>query len=320
MNKTLRNRYEQLAQAAGLAMDPNSGALYGRRGEYDVVVFAPNASYPYALSAAISAVRPQAPLTREESKEFCSVSKLVSGLTQNGSVITLALKSTPNQGKLREGLVTSLDALAAFLREKGFQNCCQACGTQQDVSSCYAGGAYLHLCPECFTSLQQRAEMNEAQTNQKKENVVAGAVGALLGSLIGVVCIVILSQLGYVAAISGVIMAVCTLKGYELLGGKLSNKGIVISVVLMLVMTFFGDRLDWAIIVARELQVDFGMAFQLISVLLEEEMIEASSYWGNLFLLYLFLLIGLIPTVIATVRGRRDASRIYRLGQLTEQR
>ena len=44
MNRTVRSRYEQLAQAAGLAMDPNSGALYGRLGEYDVIVFAPNAS------------------------------------------------------------------------------------------------------------------------------------------------------------------------------------------------------------------------------------------------------------------------------------
>ena len=35
--------------------------------------------------------------------------------------------------------------------------------------------------------LQQRVEMNEAQATQKKENVVAGIVGALLGSLIGVV-------------------------------------------------------------------------------------------------------------------------------------
>lgn len=42
-------------------------------------------------------------------------------------------------------------------------------------------------------------------------------MGALLGSLVGVVSIIIFSQLGYVAALSGVIMAVCTLKGYEML-------------------------------------------------------------------------------------------------------
>lgn len=40
----------------------------------------------------------------------------------------------------------------------------------------------------------------------KKENLVGGVVGALIGSLLGVASIVLLSQLGYVAAISGVIM------------------------------------------------------------------------------------------------------------------
>ena len=47
-------------------------------------------------------------------------------------------------------------------------------------------------------------------------------------------------------------MAVCTLKGYEIGSGKLSKRGIVISVILMLVMTYVGDRLDWAIMIARE--------------------------------------------------------------------
>ena len=99
---------------------------------------------------------------------------------------------------------------------------------------------------------------------------MSGTVGALLGSLLGVVCIIILRQLGYVAAISGVLMAVCPLKGYELLGGKLSNKGIGIACVIMLVMTFVGDRLDWAIVVSRSLGTDFFTSFRAISYLMAE--------------------------------------------------
>ena len=60
---------------------------------------------------------------------------------------------------------------------------------------------------------------------------MGGVVGALIGSLLGAASIILLSQLGYVAAISGVIMAVCALKGYELLGGKLTKKGVIISAV-----------------------------------------------------------------------------------------
>lgn len=73
----------------------------------------------------------------------------------------------------------------------------------------------------------------EQQNAQKTENLAGGIAGALIGSLLGVVCIVLLSQLGYVAAISGVLMAVGVLKGYEKLGGKLTKKGIVISMIIM---------------------------------------------------------------------------------------
>ena len=86
----------------------------------------------------------------------------------------------------------------------------------------------------------QNAAAYTANEKNKKENLVGGVVGALIGSLLGAASIILLSQLGYVAAISGVIMAVCALKGYELLGGRFSTVGLVVSIVLMLVMTYVG--------------------------------------------------------------------------------
>ena len=80
------------------------------------------------------------------------------------------------------------------------------------------------------------------EEREKRENIVAGVVGAFLGSLIGVACVVIIGQLGYVASISGLIMAVCALKGYELLGGSLTKKGALISSLLILVMPVITAR------------------------------------------------------------------------------
>ena len=94
--------------------------------------------------------------------------------------------------------------------------------------------------------------MEEERT--RKENIVAGVVGAFLGSLIGVVCTVVIGQLGYVAAISGLIMAVCALKGYELLGGTLSKKGVAVSAVLILAMTWFAHQASWAIALAGAME------------------------------------------------------------------
>ena len=50
------------------------------------------------------------------------------------------------------------------------------------------------------------------------ENVFLGLIGARVGARLGGASIILLSQLGYIASISGVILAFCTLKGYQLLG------------------------------------------------------------------------------------------------------
>lgn len=148
----------------------------------------------------------------------------------------------------------------------------------------------------------------EEKKTPRQENLVAGIVGALLGSLLGVACIVFVGQLGYVAAVSGLVMAVCALKGYEKFGGALSKKGIVICCVIILAMTYFGNKMDWALSASSVLEMSFWDCYRSISLFIEEEVIEASSYWGNLAMLYLFTLLGAVPTIINALRGPADAA------------
>lgn len=143
---------------------------------------------------------------------------------------------------------------------------------------------------------------------ERRENVLTGLVGAFLGSLIGVACIVGIGQMGYVASLSGVVMAVCAIKGYSLLGGAISRKGAVISCILTVAMTYFGNRLDFAVSVARLAEVDVFTAFQAMGELLEAGYINSAAYWGNLIMLYLFTLLGAVPTLMSAFRGATPVS------------
>ena len=140
----------------------------------------------------------------------------------------------------------------------------------------------------------------------------------LLGSLLGMLSVLILSQLGYVAALSGVIMAVCVLKGYEMLGGKLTKKAVVISAVIMILMTYFADRVDWAIILfnqggGAEAGYSLFECYRLIPAALSAEIIDMGSYIGNLVLQYLFVALGAIPTVIGKMKEKKEEGIIARL-------
>lgn len=315
MNQKIRQNYAALARSIGFRPSGNGEAFLGELGGLSFTIYPTNASYPYMLTAAASVQRPGGPLTKEECKQFSGSLKSVASLTQKGYVVSMTLKNIGNQGKLQQSLAEALRALADFLRASGFENCCQTCGRIGQADPCHVFGGYSYLCPDCFTSVQQNEMISSAQKAGKSENILGGIVGALLGSLLGVACIILLSQLGYVAALSGVVMAICTLKGYELLGGKLTTKGIVISSILMLVMTYVGDQLDWAVAIVRELDVDFITAFRAVPFLLQEGIIDAAAYWGNIVLLYLFLLLGAVPTVRSIMKNQKEGRQIYRLNQ-----
>jgi hypothetical protein len=114
-----------------------------------------------------------------------------------------------------------------------------------------------------------------------------------------------------IASISGIILAVCTMKGYELLGGRLTKKGIVISVLLMLAMPYLADRIDWAIRIMNQAQSEglawtFGESFQVIPQMIEAGIIEEETYVANLVQLYLFTGIGVVATLFGG-KGKKKA-------------
>lgn len=140
---------------------------------------------------------------------------------------------------------------------------------------------------------------------ERNENVVTGLVGACIGAVIGGISIILLSQLGYIASVSGLILAVCTLKGYELLGGGLSKKGIAVSIILMLVTPYLADRIDWAIVLTQQwvdYGVTFGESFALIPELVAEGAIEQGEYIKNLLMIYGFAVLGAFSTLKNTFK------------------
>ena len=165
-------------------------------------------------------------------------------------------------------------------------------------------------CNHCGSAVPEGTERCEncgfpVKPAEKRENVITGFVGALLGALLGAGCIILLSQLGYIASVSGLVLAVCTLKGYELLGGKLSGKGIVVCIILMLITPYFADRIDWAIVIMQEWEaygVTFGEAFAAVPELLADGSIEMGTYLKTLLMIYGFALLGAFTTLRNTLR------------------
>ena len=143
------------------------------------------------------------------------------------------------------------------------------------------------------------------EIQEKKENFTLGILGALVGGLIGGASIVLFGQLGMISAISGVLLALCTLKGYELLGKERGVLGTVACVVIMLIVPYFADRINWALVIIEELGLAFGDAFLYVHEVVEEFGLEG-DYWKDLLFIYGFAALGAFTILKQPIKKKTE--------------
>lgn len=86
--------------------------------------------------------------------------------------------------------------------------------------------------PDFTENNSEAAQAPIQPTFAPKENVLAGIVGAFLFSLAGGVVWFLLYQIGFLAALSGIVGVICAIKGYSIFAKRESVKGVVISSVI----------------------------------------------------------------------------------------
>lgn len=91
----------------------------------------------------------------------------------------------------------------------------------------------------------ETAEITTSVKPPEPSKPLLGIVGAIGGSLIGVILWLVLGRLGLISGIAGVVMLRFAFKGYEKLGGRLDKKGVIISLVVMIFMIAEVNVLDY---------------------------------------------------------------------------
>ena len=141
---------------------------------------------------------------------------------------------------------------------------------------------------------------------ETKENVLAGAVGAFLFSLVGGILWFVLYQIGYVAALSGLVGVICAVKGYTFFA-KTKNESktcLILSVIIAVLVL----AISWYLCIGYDIylayqewfaagEVDFTLNFfesiRVIPLFLAEKEILV-GYLANLGLGLLFAGLGVI--------------------------
>ncbi len=290
----------------GFVADEASRSYYRKQQGFMFVLLPVNSQYCLTTAVSVNGSYP-------DLKEMSEAKKLCEGIqsvTCAGYRVNFILKGRMGTEKFANNLAEALQFVPSFLKEKQCVGCSDSRPEPCVPGVYYAAGAVRLLKEEDYQQVVSSIARDVEEKNNKKENMVAGIVGALLGSLIGVAAILLISRLGFVAAVSGMIMGVCCLKGYELLGGKISRTGALICAGIMVVMVYMAVRLDWTLIIIRDLGWDFFTAFTNVHYV-----VKASDNTGNfimgLVMNYLFTALGGAPSIVNAMQETDAAATAY---------
>ena len=153
---------------------------------------------------------------------------------------------------------------------------------------------------------------------ETRENVLAGAVGAFLFSLVGGILWFVLYQIGFLAAVSGLVGVVCAVKGYTFFA-KTKNESVkclvISSIIAVLVLV-----VAWYICVAYDIylvyqewfeagEVDFTYTFfesvQVVPYFFAEPDV-LTAYLGDLVKGLLFAILGVISYLASREKKKKQ--------------
>ena len=283
-----------IASELCLQFDEDSRSIYGTQSGYLLFLQETDVKNQFRLCVSVSLNGN--PADSEENElvwdEFKSESlPNLSTLSINQYLVSFVVKGAMRKSKTIEKLQTLITDLVAFLETHHFVQVCAYSGQEGPVGLYQLGDSIFLINEESYQLLKSNLQIEVDSYQNQKENVLLGAVGALLGALIGGAVALFIARLGYVAMVAGIVLGICTIKGYEILGRKVSRKGIVISSIWMVITVFLVNQIDLAMEVVAKLGVEFPFAFRVVNQLIFSGDFP-DNYFYNLAMLAVFTLVG----------------------------
>lgn len=202
--------------------------------------------------------------------------------------------------------------LSSVITENGLRVCCTLCGEEKPTETyCINDGAH-QICPSCATELVNTLENAEIENRSKKGSVLLGTVGAFIGAVIGGILWILVYQIGYVAAIVGIVAVICAYKGYTMFSGKKDIKAAIISVIMAAAVLFLAHCLCLSIIVSTQFGVSFFEAVAATPALLADPDLFG-EFIMDLLYGYIFMAVGafaFIKNAIKNPTGKAEIKRI----------
>lgn len=156
-------------------------------------------------------------------------SQYIISISYNNYYISIKVKLSNHINSSCNLISNLLDTIINEVKVHKLQVCCPQCGRVADIRPYLVNKGILFRCGFCITKLKDGLL---ERIKHEKKNVLNNLIGALTGSILGLVILTILSLITNLNGFFAFVLAFLTIKGFEANEGKLNVKSIIFISIL----------------------------------------------------------------------------------------
>ena len=229
-NNVSSNDIEEFALLSNWKLDTRNN-VYGMFNDYPVVVMFGSANNDLIIT--IDTIGEDRTALDEYFNNLRTILTNIKTINYSNGTITLSALRSEELHEVYE----ILNRITLKLRDLGFLPSCGTCHINKPTSFYEYHGQLMNMCDDCRDAISTQAE-------EIVEDSSRGIIGAVAGALIGGVLWALVYQIGFIVAFLGYLIVFLAINGYQRMAGKISKKGLIISIICSVLVLFFAESIS----------------------------------------------------------------------------
>ena len=189
-----------------------------------------------------------------------------------------------------------LEIVVRFLKENKIKNVCRCCKKVKETNLVDFDSNLSFYCEDCFDKTSNEHKKQIEQYKKIKENPFTGIIGAIIGSIPGVILFLILAYLRINSSLAALIIMLGAAYGYKWFAGILKETGLIISLIVglicILITNEFASAYDLYLEYNNLYNISLFEAYKAIPYYLEHSEVYRQIYYQNLMIAVIFGALG----------------------------
>lgn len=289
-----------------------SNIFAGTTDDYHFLIKYDSQSSVYTLNFSIEMDSNITKLTNSIKKEIKDA--IVSYNNKNLNIVG----SVTNKKYLPEIINPLLEIIGNYLKDNMAKEVCRHCKEAKKTYLVDNDSEISFYCNDCYKLIKKATNYKKEKYNKSKENILLGTLGAIIGTIPGIILWILFGFIGIEPGIAGIAITMGSAVFYKKFAHNIKLPGIIISTMIGLFMVLVAHEINCAIYIYNLYKADYVIklldAYRAIPYYLNTVREFHKIFNNGLLTGYLLSIIGVF-TSYSLQRQNANTYEIRKLGE-----